>query len=292
MPLILISGYPSSGKTYRSNQLVEYFKTKIEASSDARINRLTVCHINDQSLGLSRDVYREARTEKDARATEYSAVKRALGKDTIIIADGLNYIKGFRYQLYCEAKAVQTPNCVVHVGTPIQNCEEINARLLENKEEDGGYAKDLFDNLVYRYEEPNGMTRWDSPLFTVPYEDEKPPLGDIWEAMIGSEGKVKIVKPNQATVMKPATESDYLYELDKTSQEILNVILDWQKDHPGEGGGELTVTEGTIELPANPVSLPQLQRIRRQFISLNRQHNLPNSRIRSSFIEYLNYNLG
>ena len=54
--------------------------------------------------------------EKDARATEYSAVKRALGKDTIIIADGLNYIKGFRYQLYCEAKAVQTPNCVVRMS--------------------------------------------------------------------------------------------------------------------------------------------------------------------------------
>lgn len=89
----------------------------------------------------------------------------------------------------------------VHVGTPIQKCEEINARLLESKEEDGGYAKDLFDNLVYRNEEPNGMTRWDSPLFTVPFDDEKPPLEDIWEAMIGSEGKAKVVKPNQATTM-------------------------------------------------------------------------------------------
>ena len=58
-------------------------------------------------------MYRDARTEKDARAAEYSAVKRALGRDTIVIADGLNYIKGFRYQLYCEAKAVQTPSCVV-----------------------------------------------------------------------------------------------------------------------------------------------------------------------------------
>lgn len=115
MQLILISGYPSSGKTYRSNQLLESFKTKIQASSDARISRLTTCHINDQSLGVNRDVYRESRTEKDARATEYSAVKRALGKNTIVVADGLNYIKGFRYQLYCEAKAVQTPSCVVSI---------------------------------------------------------------------------------------------------------------------------------------------------------------------------------
>lgn len=89
------------------------FNSRIGSSSDPRVKRLTVCHINDQSLGVSRDVYREARSEKDARAEEYSAVKRALGKDVIVIADGLNYIKGFRYQLYCEAKAVQTPSCVV-----------------------------------------------------------------------------------------------------------------------------------------------------------------------------------
>ncbi len=62
-------------------------------------------------------MYREARSEKDARAAEYSAVKRALGRDTIVVADGLNYIKGFRYQLYCEAKAVQTPSCVVRFGS-------------------------------------------------------------------------------------------------------------------------------------------------------------------------------
>jgi len=113
LQLILISGYPSSGKTYRSNQLVDFFKSKIQGSSDASIGRLTVHHIDPQSLGLSREVYREARTEKDARATENSAIKRALGKDSIVVADGLNYIKGFRYQLYCEAKAVQTPSCVV-----------------------------------------------------------------------------------------------------------------------------------------------------------------------------------
>ena len=44
------------------------------------------------------------------------------------------------------------------------------------------------------------MTRWDSPLFTVPYDDEKPPFEDIWEVLIGSEGKAKTVRPNQATV--------------------------------------------------------------------------------------------
>lgn len=117
LQLIIVSGYPSSGKTYRSNQLVDFFTSKVNTATDPRINRLSVVRINDQILGLSRDVYREARSEKDARAAEYSAVKRALGRDTIVVADGLNYIKGFRYQLYCEAKAVQTPSCVVSVST-------------------------------------------------------------------------------------------------------------------------------------------------------------------------------
>ncbi|KAL8736104.1 MAG: hypothetical protein Q9181_002545 [Wetmoreana brouardii] len=292
MPLILISGYPSSGKTYRSNQLVDFFETRIKAATEPHIRSLNVIHINDQTLGLNRDVYKEARSEKDARAAEYSAVKRALGRDTVVIADGLNYIKGFRYQLYCEAKAVQTPSCVVHIGTPIKTCRKINAELLKDSEQDGGYPDEIFENLVYRYEEPNGMTRWDSPLFTVPYEDTTPPFEDIWNASIGNEGELKKVRPNQATVMIPAAASDYLYELDKTTQEILNAIIGWQKDHIGEVGGQVSLGSHTVELPASSVSLPQLQRIRRQFISLNRQHSLAKSRIRDSFVDFLNSSFG
>jgi protein KTI12 len=55
----------------------------------------------------------EAKSEKPARGAFYSAIQRALSKDDIVIADGMNYIKGFRYQLYCEAKALSTPHCVV-----------------------------------------------------------------------------------------------------------------------------------------------------------------------------------
>lgn len=111
--LILLSGYPSSGKTYRAQQLHSYLTTRIASSTDPRYARLTIVHINDQSLGLIREVYREAQTEKHARAAAYSAVKRALGKECIVLCDGMNYIKGFRYQMYCEAKAVGTGSCVV-----------------------------------------------------------------------------------------------------------------------------------------------------------------------------------
>lgn len=66
-------------------------------------------------------------------------------------------------------------------------------------------------------------------------------------------------------------------------------ILEWQRDHPGEGG-ELTMPElgATINLPMTNLSLPHLQRLRRQFINLNRQHDLKKDRIKHLFVDYLN----
>ena len=67
-------------------------------------------------------------------------------------------------------------------------------------------------------------------------------------------------------------------------------IIAWQKDHAGESGGDVPITgaETHVQLPTSTVSLPQLQRIRRQFITLNRQHTLEKARIRVLFVEYLN----
>ncbi|KAL7270419.1 kti12, chromatin associated [Rhizina undulata] len=339
MPLITITGYPSSGKTTRALQISGYFHGRIAAAQAdpslpdaARITRLKVHHVNADTLGLSRTVYRDAKSEKEARATEYSAWKRALGKDDVVIADGLNYIKGFRYQLFCEAKALLTPSCVVHVGTPQDTCRLWNTTrnndtsfgdsfkppVVPAEDEEpapaaaappetavesttaataetvphgcwGGYPDDVFENLIFRYEEPNGMTRWDSPLFTVPYMDEKPDLEGIWEATVGRGVKVKA---NQATVLRPAAESNYLYELDKTTQEVVTLIMEHQKNSGGSGGGSLPVPDcsSLLELPPQALTVPQLQRIRRQFISLNRQHSVAQRRIRELFVEYVNGN--
>ncbi|KAF2502251.1 chromatin associated protein KTI12 [Lophium mytilinum] len=290
MPLVLISGYPSSGKTQRARQLQAFFAQKIEQAADSRVARLKLHLINDQTLGVAREVYHTAKVEKDARAEEYSAIKRVLSRDDIVIADGMNYIKGFRYQLFCEAKAVQTPSCVVHIGTPIEKCRDINKKLLADRDTDGGYVEEDFENLIFRYEEPNGMTRWDSPLFTVLDEDDTPPFDQIWEAMVGSDGKTKVVRQNLATVLKPATEQNYLYELDKSTSDVLSQIQTWQKDHPGEEGGTIPLPDigKFIELPASTTTLPQLQRIRRQFISMNRQHSLSKARVKDLFVDYLN----
>lgn len=41
-----------------------------------------------------------------------------MGKDTIVIADNMNYIKGSRYQMYCQAREVGVRTCTVSGAHP------------------------------------------------------------------------------------------------------------------------------------------------------------------------------
>ncbi|KAI5777281.1 chromatin associated protein KTI12 [Geopyxis carbonaria] len=286
MPLIMISGYPASGKTTRAHALQTYLEARIAASPHARERSLKVVLISAPLLTTRAAAYADARSEKTARAAEYSAIKRALSKDTLVIADGLNYIKGFRYQLFCEAKAVGTASCVVHVAAPQGVCREWNDGRAEGEDR---YPQALLDNLCFRYEEPNGMARWDAPLFTVPYCDEAMDCDGIWAAMVGE--RKAVVKPNLATVLRPPVEGDYLQELDKVTKEVVAKMGEHQR--AGDGGGTVAV-EGCsvgLEIPQAMVPLPLLQRMRRQFIQLNRQHVASRERVKELFVQYLNENI-
>jgi len=95
MALVTISGFPCSGKTTRAKQLKELLETR---------QSLPVLLLNDDTQNLSREVYDAAATEKPARASLFSAVTRNLSPERIVICDSGNYIKGYRYQLYCAAR--------------------------------------------------------------------------------------------------------------------------------------------------------------------------------------------
>ncbi|KAI5289010.1 hypothetical protein KEM54_004570 [Ascosphaera aggregata] len=118
MPLVIVTGFPCSGSSYRSRQLasaLEKIQDSLEKESP-ELPRYSVKIIEPLSVNHPRTVYDNARFEKEARAVAYGNIKRALGRDTIVIADGMNYIKGYRYQLWCEAKAAGTTCCVVRIS--------------------------------------------------------------------------------------------------------------------------------------------------------------------------------
>ena len=58
-------------------------------------------------------MYIDAAAEKITRGGLKSRVDHALNAKTLVILDSLNYIKGFRYELYCSCRAEGTQHCVV-----------------------------------------------------------------------------------------------------------------------------------------------------------------------------------
>lgn len=349
MPLIIVSGLPTSGKSTRAEQLHEYLSKRI-VDSKYRLHL-----ISDDSLSISRTVYdlspdkvpahtRSANaSEKDARAAIYGAVKRVLSDKDIVILDGLNYIKGWRYQLHCEAKAVRTPSCILQIGCAVDRAKQVNEERLRRRDAgaqdsaqssthdgkdnetqaseqqtSGGqvsqgqgttepYEKGNWDNLIFRYEEPNPMTRWDSPLFTLIWEDDEQQatkvFSDLWDTIAG-EGR-KVVRPNQSTVQRGRDAGgDYLYNLDRETSDIVKRIMEAQRDDDGVDEVRIPRSSGgpqgddglTVELPAGKkVGLPQLQRLRRAYMGMNRGGigletvgNMSAERIRETFVRYLN----
>jgi protein KTI12 len=65
------------------------------------------------SLDISHTGFVDSRSEKLARGALFTAMQRQMGQDTILIVDAMNYIKGFRYQMYCAARELKLRVCTV-----------------------------------------------------------------------------------------------------------------------------------------------------------------------------------
>lgn len=207
---------------------------------------------------------------------------------------------------------------LLQIGCPLDRARAVNEARLRRREErlgagedvagddeapEGAYEPGNWENLVFRYEEPNPMSRWDSPLFTLIWDDQEAQTSkvfdDMWEVIAG-EGR-KLIRPNQATVQRSRdVGGDYLYVLDRETQDIVKKILEQQSE---EGGGEVKISKNgeaggdtlVVEMPGKKIGLPQLQRYRRAYMNMNRGGigleavgNMAVSRMRESFVGYLN----
>lgn len=98
MPLVIVTGYPSSGKTKRTNELAEWFR-----------ERGRTVHIVSENSAIPKagfkknEYFADSQKEKVVRADLKSEAIRLLTKDNVVILDGGNYIKGkcnvLRHQL-------------------------------------------------------------------------------------------------------------------------------------------------------------------------------------------------
>ncbi|XP_008575080.1 PREDICTED: protein KTI12 homolog [Galeopterus variegatus] len=110
MPLVVFCGLPYSGKSRRAKEL----RGALAAEGCA-------VHVVDDASVLGTEdatVYDDSAREKALRGALRASVERRLSRHDVVILDSLNYIKGFRYELYCLARAARTPLCLVYCVRP------------------------------------------------------------------------------------------------------------------------------------------------------------------------------
>ncbi|XP_067004053.2 protein KTI12 homolog [Anabrus simplex] len=279
MPVILITGIPSSGKSYRCNELRTYFenerKRKVLVISENEIIRSSKTDKND--------AFNDSAKEKTIRAQMMSDAVRLMNTDDVLIIDAGNYIKGYRYELYCAIKNNGTTQCLIHCALPVETAWQWNCERDEKEQ----YNRNIFDALVMRYEAPDSRNRWDSPLVTVFLKDDLP-FENVYQLLY----ERKPPPPNQSVQGNPVTPENFLRELDRITHEIISAILSAQK----------LGLEGDVKVPGYNVCVevncgskltsPQLARLRRQFLTYTKmQPPKDSSQLGQLFIQYLSSNL-
>lgn len=145
MPLVLMVGGPSSGKT----QLALKIKCYLENEKGKE-----VILINEESLKvIKEECYNSSTSEKMHRAKLKSEVEKHLDDKSVVILDSLNYIKGYRYELYCLVRNFKTRHCLVYSKLDLETCSKYNTY-------SNTYSESLLKDLYSRMEEPNASSKY------------------------------------------------------------------------------------------------------------------------------------
>lgn len=350
MPLVVVCGLPSSGKSQRTEEL------RRALTSEGR----AVYVVDDASVLGAQDstVYGDSAGEKALRAALRAAVERRLSRQDVVILDSMNYIKGFRYELYCLARAARTPLCLIYcirpnwpsrgllvasasenpdpavsvswrpraeTGEKSQVAGTVEEQRATSPVANGGvpaavfkeldpeeilpsnppavmtpesgksaepascaFPPELLESLALRFEAPDSRNRWDRPLFTVVGLEEPLPLAEIRSALFENRAP----PPHQSTQSQPLASGSFLHQLDQATSQVLTAVMEAQKSAVP---GDLLKLPGTTEHLrfTRPLTLAELSRLRRQFISYTKMHpnneNLP--QLANMFLQYLNQSL-
>lgn len=293
MPLIIISGFPSSGKTTRAKQLQEFFTTKGKQVKLISENAAIL------KAGFNKNIYfADSQKEKIVRSDLKSEAVRLLNKDDVVILDAGNYIKGYRYELFCATKASRGTQCTLFCGIQKDKAWNFNCQRIENDQINLApnentnvnnshelYTKEIFDALCMRFEEPHGNCRWDKPLFVVFPEDQLDCEG-IYGALFDSSP----LPPNMSTQNAPICATNYLFDMDQITQQIVTDVMSSRKIGIS---GPVSVKNSNIkvDLPNN-VNAIQLNRLRRQFLNYSKMHSTSSTldKIPQLFVQFLNSN--
>eukprot|EP01016_Furgasonia_blochmanni_P043199 TRINITY_DN5825_c0_g1_i5.p2 TRINITY_DN5825_c0_g1~~TRINITY_DN5825_c0_g1_i5.p2 ORF type:complete len:194 (-),score=24.46 TRINITY_DN5825_c0_g1_i5:159-740(-) len=117
-------------------------------------------------------------------------------------------------------------------------------------------------------EVPNAKNRWDSPLVNIRHY-EKTPLDRIEEILL-KEGKT--ARDPVSTKPDVQFDTNFVYELDKVTQEIINHVIERQNEMWVPGmlvSYEGSKTKLKMTRQVTPI---ELKKLRQEFMAVTRQH--------------------
>lgn len=183
--IIILTGHPCSGKSTLANKIRERALLTQHQSIErvVIVDELTANTTVTNIEAIAQLCYRSSSAEKVMRGALKSAFDRAVAsavhdekitshqnkKKTLIILDSTNYIKGYRYELYCICKAATGSYCVVWCLNDVGTVKEWNRRRRDalSDRSSGYYTDEILDALILRYEPPDERNRWDQPLYRI-----------------------------------------------------------------------------------------------------------------------------
>ncbi|CAG0891878.1 unnamed protein product [Cyprideis torosa] len=290
MPLIVIVGRPCSGKTSIAKQLERQLQ---EEGMACRV-------ISEESCfgpGETREsIFSRSQREKEIRGKLKSALTRAFSdaQKEVIILDGMNYIKGYRYEIYCLAKENRCRQVTLETVLSVEGFNEEEEAEQKQREWNAKreppelrYSNELIAALNMRYEAPIAKNRWDSPLFRIGLESADSPVECLPEIRVALFGG-KAPKPNRSTQCQPLSSDDHIQTLDRVLRTLCQRILASQK--PTER--EIEIDGEILELPPGEVLTEQkLTTARSQFIHFSKQRPVEVPKIKSLFLKFLDSQL-
>lgn len=182
------------------------------------------------------------------------------------------------YLTYHISRSTQ---CTVHCAINKEQSWKFNENRNDKEEI---YSREIFDALWLRFEEPVSTNRWDAPLFTVTPEDVLN-VEEIFSILYEN----KPPKANQSTQNPPTQSTNFLFELDRITNEIVAEIVLARKAG-ALGAIKVSNSIETVNISSD-INAAQLNRMRRQYLNYSKSHldtagDL--TKAPSLFVQYLN----
>jgi protein KTI12 len=127
------------------------------------------------------------------------------------------------------------------------------------------FASIRLTELMMRFEQPNPKQRWDDPCYLIRPGDVLPV-----QEMAALLASAKPDSATYATQYSKVSDTNYLFDIEKVSQEAISAIL--EASNQSMIGDAIAIPNATKKVNLmKTVNMAELRRLRRQYLTLTRQ---------------------